>query len=142
MNSHTPPIAITTGEPAGIGPQISLLAALAWQAAHPQSPLVLIGDLFHLREVAQRFNIRAELTPSSALATLDDMSAAEKASILVVWHCPLFAPVNLGELDVGNAPYVLNTLDIALLGLKNGTFSAMVSVRSSASSNTVTQQFT
>ena len=126
MNSHTPPIAITTGEPAGIGPQISLLAALAWQAAHPQSPLVLIGDLFHLREVAQRFNIRAELTPSSALATLDDMSAAEKASILVVWHCPLFAPVNLGELNVGNAPYVLNTLDIALLGLKNGTFSAMV----------------
>ena len=126
MNSHTPPIAITTGEPAGIGPQISMLAALAWQASHPQSPLVLIGDLFHLREVAQRFQIQVELIPSTALTTWDGMSDAEKINTLVVWHCPLFAPVNLGELDVGNAPYVLNTLDIALLGLKNGTFSGMV----------------
>ena len=126
MNSHTPPIAITTGEPAGIGPQISMLAALAWQASHPQSPLVLIGDLFHLREVAQRFQIQVELIPSTALTAWDGMSDAEKTNTLVVWHCPLFAPVNLGELDVGNAPYVLNTLDIALLGLKNGTFSAMV----------------
>ena len=106
MNSNTPPIAITTGEPAGIGPQISMLAALAWQAADPQQPLILIGDLLHLREVAKRFQIQAELIPSTALASWDDMSAVEKASTLVVWHCPLFAPVNLGELDVGNAPYV------------------------------------
>jgi 4-hydroxythreonine-4-phosphate dehydrogenase len=54
------------------------------------------------------------------------MSDAEKATTLVVWHCPLFAHAQLGELDVANAPYVLNTLDIALLGLKNGNFSAMV----------------
>jgi 4-hydroxythreonine-4-phosphate dehydrogenase len=127
MNSHTPPIAITTGEPAGIGPQISMLAALAWQAAHPQHPLILIGDLLHLREVATTLSHPRRVDPlDRALATWDDMSAAEKASTLVVWHCPLFAPVNLGELDVGNAPYVLNTLDIALLGLKNGTFAAMV----------------
>ncbi len=120
------PIAITTGEPAGIGPQISLLAALAWQAAHPEQAIVLIGDLAHMRHVAQLFAPTAQLIPSAELAQKTLMSADEQARTISVWHCPLFAPVELGTLNPANASYVLNTLDIALHGLSHGTFSAMV----------------
>lgn len=129
-----PPIAVTTGEPAGIGPLISLLALKQWQATHttpehdaPAQPqVVLIGDLFHLREVAQRFALGVQLIPSTETERLTQMLPHERSATLVVWHCPLFSPVTLGELDVANATYVLNTLDIALHGLKNGVFSAMV----------------
>ena len=132
MTLLNPPIAITTGEPAGIGPLISLLALKQWQAAQtaasaPSEPaVVLIGDLFHLREVAHRFNLGVRLIPSTDSHTLTDLTWAERQHTLVVWHCPLFSPVTLGQLDVANATYVLNTLDIALHGLKNNVFSAMV----------------
>ena len=128
-----PPIAITTGEPAGIGPLISLLALKQWQATQTataastsQADVVLIGDLFHLRDIARRFNLGVHLIPSTESHTLTDLTWAERHNTLVVWHCPLFSPVTLGQLDVANATYVLNTLDIALHGLKNSTFSAMV----------------
>ena len=128
---NPPPIAITTGEPAGIGPLISLLALKQWHAEHANAlsaepTVVLIGDLFHLREVARRFHLNIELIPSTETHRLNDMTSVERAQTLVVWHCPLFSPVTLGELNVANATYVLNTLDIALHGLKNHAFSAMV----------------
>lgn len=127
----SPPIAVTTGEPAGIGPLISLLALKQWQATHPMQSsepprVVLIGDLFHLREVAQRFGLDIRLIPSTDIPHWLELPLNERQNTLVVWHCPLFSPVRLGELDVANATYVLNTLDIALHGLKSGTFSAMV----------------
>lgn len=128
---NPPPIAITTGEPAGIGSLISLLALKQWQATQTASAtsepsIVLIGDLFHLREVARRFNLGIRLIPSTDSHTLTDLTWAERHTTLVVWHCPLFSPVTLGQMNVANATYVLNTLDIALHGLKNGAFSAMV----------------
>ena len=124
--SPTPPIAITTGEPAGIGPLISLLALQKWQAAGHSQPCMLIGDLFHLRHITRQFNLLIRLIPSTEIDRLDEMTELERQNTLVVRHCPLFSPVTLGELNVANATYVLNTLDIALHGLKNNTFSAMV----------------
>ena len=128
---NPPPIAVTTGEPAGIGPLISLLALKQWQTSHAselsaEPTVVLIGDLFHLREIARRFNLGVHLIPSTEIHRLTDMTTDERQQTLVVWHCPLFSPVNLGKLNVANATYVLNTLDIALHGLKNNVFSAMV----------------
>lgn len=126
MNTQTPPIAITTGEPAGIGPLISLLALKQWQSEHIEPRFVLIGDLFHLRELAQRFGLGIDLIASTEMAQLNDYTEQELQTTLVVRHCPLFAPVVLGALDVANASYVLNTLDIALHGIKAGELSAVV----------------
>jgi 4-hydroxythreonine-4-phosphate dehydrogenase len=98
-----PKLAITTGEPAGIGPEISLAAL------EPPLPaeITLIGDTTLLRERGTRLRLTL---PSSA-------------SLL---HVALAAPAQPGTLDVRNARYVLATLDAAIDGCLAGRFDAMV----------------
>ena len=97
-----PLIAITSGEPAGIGPDICLqLATRNWPAR-----LVIIGDRALLAERAKGLGY--------------DVSA------LTIQHVPLRAPVVAGQCDPANAPYVLATLDAAIQGCQRGEFTAMV----------------
>ena len=67
MGSRLPVIAITVGEPAGIGPEISLLAA--WELRAQVRP-VLIGDAAYLAMVAHDLdkNIRLMGISQQALA--------------------------------------------------------------------------
>ncbi len=97
-----PVIAITSGEPAGIGPDICLhLQQRNWPAR-----LVVIGD-------RGLFEHRA--------ATLElDLTGLE------IRHVPLRRPATAGRLDPANAAYVLDTLDLALAGCNAGEYSAMV----------------
>jgi 4-hydroxythreonine-4-phosphate dehydrogenase len=94
-----PTIAVTTGEPAGIGPE--LCAALPLDAAGAR--IVLVGD----RGLLER-------------------SAGRRLSEDAVHHVPLAAAVTPGRLDPANARYVLGTLDAALDGCLAGRYSAMV----------------
>ncbi len=97
-----PLIAITSGEPAGIGPDICLqLATRNWPAR-----LVIIGDRALLAERAKGLGY--------------DVSA------LTIQHVPLRAPVVAGQCNPANAPYVLATLDAAIHGCQRGEFTAMV----------------
>lgn len=91
-------IALTTGEPAGIGPQIAV-AALDALAAGVEC--VLIGD--------RSLFAKAALPHGVSIA-----------------HVPLAAPVVAGRLDVRNARYVLATLDRAIGGAAAGEFDAVV----------------
>jgi 4-hydroxythreonine-4-phosphate dehydrogenase len=95
-------IAVTSGEPAGIGPDICL--ALAGRAFPAR--LVVLGDR----------------------GLLADRAAALGVSIdgLDIRHVPLRAPCVAGRLDVANARYVLDLLDSALAGCRSGEFAAMV----------------
>ena len=94
-----PTIAVTTGEPAGIGPELCVaLLAEPWECQ-----LVLIGD----RSMLER----------SAGRTLPDSC---------VIHVPLDAPSSPGRLDPANARYVLAVLDRAVDGCLDGRFDAMV----------------
>lgn len=97
-------IAITTGEPAGIGPEVSLRAAV-------ESPVAcdLLGD--------------AGLIESTARGL--DHAWPLPAHVQIV-HEPLAVPARPGKLDVRNAPYVLRLLDRALAGWRAGVYSAMV----------------
>lgn len=100
--SADPVIAITSGEPAGIGPDICLhLLQRHWPAR-----LVLIGDRELLRQRA-------------AALGLD-------AAGLEIRHVALRQPAAAGKLVTGNAGYVLETLDVALAGCVSGMYSAMV----------------
>lgn len=97
------PVAVTTGEPAGIGPEVSVKAAFA-----ADFPVTLIGDERFLRETAEKAGL-----PSAFPAN-------------VRFHnIPLAAPVVPGRLDVRNAPYVVETLKCACDGALAGTFSAV-----------------
>jgi 4-hydroxythreonine-4-phosphate dehydrogenase len=95
-------IAITSGEPAGIGPDICLrLAERAWPAR-----LVVLGD-------------RDLLAARAAQLGLD-------AGRIEIRHVTLQKPVLAGRLDPANARYVLDILDAALAGCIGGEYAAMV----------------
>ncbi len=108
-------IAVTIGEPAGIGPDLCVrLAEKSWPAR-----LVLIGDIELLRERARRLGAGVQFVPYS-------LGGAPGSSALDVAHFPLAAPAVPGRLDPANAKAVIATLDAALTGCSSGEFSAMV----------------
>ncbi len=118
-----PTIAITCGEPAGIGPEIAVRAA--WEC-RDQINCVLIGDAAFLVMVAQQIDPAISLSAVSLLAVRNDGLPRWPSSRLVVIDCPLAAHVVPGTLDVRNGRSVLQTLDIAIEGTRAGWFGAMV----------------
>ncbi|MBI5861550.1 MAG: 4-hydroxythreonine-4-phosphate dehydrogenase PdxA [Rhodocyclales bacterium] len=95
-------IVITSGEPAGIGPELCLrLAQRAWSL-----PLVVLGDRSLLAERAQAIRLDADS--------------------IEIRHVPLKKSALAGRLDPANARYVLDLLDAALAGCVSGEFAAMV----------------
>lgn len=107
------PLAITSGEPAGIGPDLCLqLAGLA-------QPLVVIADKSLLQQRAMQLGINVALhdyTPATP-------HAPNKLSVL---HIPVACPAQAGKLDPANGSYVLATLRRAVQGCQSGEFSGMV----------------
>ena len=99
---NSPTIAITSGEPAGIGPDLCVLLAREKFAAN----IVVLGD--------------ADLLASRAAALGINISHLRIESAAVS------APVVAGRLDAANSPYVLNLLDRALGGWRSGEYAAMV----------------
>jgi 4-hydroxythreonine-4-phosphate dehydrogenase len=113
--SARPTIAVTSGEPAGIGPDLCVrLAEKRWPAR-----MVLIGDIEWLRERARRLGAGVRLVPYMRGDTAP-------AAAIEVAHCPLAAKVIGGAPDPANARAVLATLDIAIDGCVSGAFAAMV----------------
>ncbi|MBL8470391.1 MAG: 4-hydroxythreonine-4-phosphate dehydrogenase PdxA [Rhodocyclaceae bacterium] len=110
-----PTIAITSGEPAGIGPD--LCAALARR--DNSARLVLLGD----RELLVG-RARATGVPLVLRDYAPDNAALP--DIIEVLHLPLAAAVAAGRLDRANARYVLSLLDRAIDGCQSGEFAAVV----------------
>lgn len=110
-----PLIAVTSGEPAGIGPELCLrLNELTVDAR-----LVLLADRVLLRQRA------AALGLDVALRDYRPGQAAQ-SGVLDVLHVPLIRPAQPGRLDPANGTYVLALLDRALAGCRSGEFAAMV----------------
>ncbi len=108
-------LAITPGEPAGIGPE--LLARLA--GAERNSAWVAIADADLMLRAAARVGVTLRLDDH-----LDAPSTA--AGRLTVLHTPLGAEEVPGRLAVDNAPYVIETLTRAADGCLDGTFAGVV----------------
>ena len=107
-----PLIAVTSGEPAGVGPELcAQLATRSWPAR-----VVIVGDIELIAARAGRTRV-VEYTGGSA---------SGDGPQLEVLHVPCAAPAVAGQLDVSNAPYVLNVLDAALERCLSGEFGAMV----------------
>jgi 4-hydroxythreonine-4-phosphate dehydrogenase len=104
-----PTVAVTAGEPAGIGPEI---CAALHDAALP-ARIVVIAD-------RQLLQARTGFTwPDFAGGCHGE---AGSASVL---HVPLAAPSIAGKPHAANAAYVLRTLGIACDGCADGMFDAM-----------------
>lgn len=115
MGSKLPVIALTSGEPAGIGPDLALMLARADFPAR----IVVIGDEEMLAARCRALGLTASLCRyvATGLASSD---------ALEIDHVPLAHPARPGHLDAANGPYVLATLDRAIDGCLAGEFDAMV----------------
>ncbi|MGH8501522.1 MAG: 4-hydroxythreonine-4-phosphate dehydrogenase PdxA [Gammaproteobacteria bacterium] len=111
-------IAITPGEPAGIGPDIVLEIARRKQRAE----LVAIADPEVLRERARHLGVSVELVIFEA----DQPRQAARPGQLKVLSVPARALTRPGTLDPVNANYVLETLRLAVDGCLRGEFDALV----------------
>ncbi|MFN2328407.1 MAG: 4-hydroxythreonine-4-phosphate dehydrogenase PdxA [Chromatocurvus sp.] len=112
-------IAVTAGEPAGIGPDILLTTAMQPQPA----PLIAIADRELLADRARSLNLDIRLLDAPGPGSEHTFYPP---GTLAVRHCPARAPVAAGRLNPDNAAYVLETLDIAIAGCMSGEFSALV----------------
>ncbi|SEP62932.1 4-hydroxythreonine-4-phosphate dehydrogenase [Ectothiorhodospira magna] len=119
MTPIVPRIAITPGEPAGIGPD--LVVMLAQQPSPAQR--VVIGDPKVLQARAKALKHPLTLIPFDP----ERPPRADAAGTLtVVEDCHTAAPVRAGHLDPANGAYVLQTLERATDGCMAGTFDALV----------------
>ncbi|MEW5887672.1 MAG: 4-hydroxythreonine-4-phosphate dehydrogenase PdxA [Pseudomonadota bacterium] len=109
------PIVITTGEPAGIGPDISLMLA-SWRAP---ARLVLLGDRPLLEERARLLGVTVRFADYAP-------GRPAREGALEVLHVPLAEPCRAGRLSPKNSRYVLALLDRAIAGCMSGEFGAMV----------------
>ena len=121
--ARRPVLAITTGEPAGIGPEIAIRAA--W-ALREEANCVLLGDAAFLSLTA------ASIDPDISLVALSTMALRNSGlphfgpQRVAVIDVPLGVHVVPGTLDANNGRAVLATLDLAIEGIQAGWFEAMV----------------
>lgn len=115
MTPTLPVLALTAGEPAGIGPD--LCVALSRQALPCR--LSVLGDVDVLRARAVQLGLAVDFIGGEAVPV-------HRPGALHVRHIPVAAPVAAGALDTRNAVHVLALLDAALAGCMNGAYHALV----------------
>ena len=123
MTHPAPLLAITAGEPAGIGPDLCLqLAQLPHvQTLAHQQMLVVLGDKNLLRQRAALLGLDVQLHDYES-----QQRAPLPAGHLCVLHIPTAQPVQAGKLNPANSQYVLDLLTRALQGCQSGEFAGMV----------------
>ena len=97
------PILISSGEPAGIGPDICL------QLADTTLPVVVVGDLNLLKTRAKQLMLKIKWIDYNSVS---EMTFAK--GTLIVYHIPCPHQVICGQLNVQNTSYVLNILDTCI----------------------------
>jgi 4-hydroxythreonine-4-phosphate dehydrogenase len=118
VSTQLPCIAITAGEPAGIGPDLCVMLA--------QQPLnakvVVIADSDMLIARATQLNLPLQILPFNSNYLKQHLGDGS----LTVLNCAVNNTVAAGVLDSHNSQYVLDTLKTAALGCVNHEFDAMV----------------
>jgi len=115
---YVPRIVITSGEPAGIGPDACVVLAQSdWPA-----DIVVAGDASLLAATAGALGLPLSVEHYAA----SQRSAAHRAGSLKVLHIPTAQPVIAGQPDARNGGYVIEMLNRACDGCMNGEFAAMV----------------
>jgi len=123
-------LAVTTGEPAGIGPEIAVSAAHACShlPEFADVRIVLLGDARLLAERARAFSISTPLLPYRGLSAGSPgvSGSAIPVGMPEVLDCPLEVECVAGRTDARNAPALLRMLDRAIDGALAGEFAALV----------------
>ena len=118
MNKDRLRLALTPGEPAGIGPDLTVM--LAQQAREHE--VVAVADHSLLLARARELGLPLSIRPFDA----ETRPRADAPGSLCVAEVTMAEAAIAGELNAHNAPYVLRTLDVAVDGCRDGRFDAMV----------------
>lgn len=111
-------VAVTAGEPAGIGPDLVIqLAQQSWPVE-----LVVCADKGMLQQRAAQLGLSVQLHDYEPLSP----PQPQQAGTLSVAHIPCAAPVVAGTLNEANGAYVVATLERACQGNLDGEFAAVV----------------
>jgi 4-hydroxythreonine-4-phosphate dehydrogenase len=117
VKARGPAIVVTSGEPAGVGPDLCLaLADRAWPCR-----LAIAADPALMQARCTAIGARVEL-----LTVDPDAIAQHRPGTLQIVAAAASAPVVAGRLDVRNADYVLALLRHAAAGCQSGRYDAMV----------------
>jgi 4-hydroxythreonine-4-phosphate dehydrogenase len=119
MATH-PTLAITSGEPAGIGPELIAMLAERHAQLHFSARLVVLGDETLLAERARRIGAKPRY------ARYDPLAFAPIGRAIEVWHQPLAAPAVPGHPDPTNARSVLSMLEAGCDACATGAMAALV----------------
>jgi 4-hydroxythreonine-4-phosphate dehydrogenase len=121
MTRARKPLALTLGDPAGIGPDISLLAFAA-RKDEPIPPFVLLGDADVLASRARALGLAIDVE------TIEDPGRAPAlfATALPVLPVSVAATVVAGHPDQGAAPAVQHSIERAVALVVEGAASAIV----------------
>lgn len=121
-----PPLALTMGEPAGIGGEIALKAwSIARGAARADGavpPFVLLDDPARLEALAARLGLPVPVRAVGSMAE----GAALFSTALPVLPQPLAVPVTPGRPDPANGAAVIASIDRAVDLVRRGEASAVV----------------
>ncbi|WP_106477447.1 4-hydroxythreonine-4-phosphate dehydrogenase PdxA [Phytohalomonas tamaricis] len=118
-----PVVALTAGEPAGIGPE--LIAALACQGfgkKRARARFVAVADPALLAARASALGLALTIRECDTNQPVQEFTAG----VLDVWPVTLSQSSQAGKLDVANSDYVLKTLDVAIEACLHGRAQAMV----------------
>ena len=121
MDSAERPLALTLGDPAGIGPDITLLAFQA-RLSTAVPPFVLIGDPAVLAERARTLGLTAKIEPVDAPAATPSLFA----KALPVLPVPIGGNVVAGCPDSAAAGAVRQSIEQAVALVRSGEASAVV----------------
>ena len=111
-------IALTPGEPAGIGPDLCIQLSQQKQCCE----LILIADPDLLTQRAKQLSLNISINLFNATKT----PQPNKTGTITVLPVDLKDKVCCGTLNTKNSPYVIETIEKATQGCLNGVFDAMV----------------
>lgn len=120
----TPPIAVSCGEPAGIGPDIILTAFAKAQAGElTLPPFVVFGDPGTLAARAEALGLTIDLAEIDNLARLHPNSLNDRLTVCPV---PVAAKVEMGVLNPQNGAAVIGAIDQSVAAVAGGRARALV----------------
>ena len=122
LMADQPIIGITVGDPAGIGPEISL-KALADRSIEASGRPVLIGDLDHLRTEARRFQIEREIVPFDPRQPPEGVEVINLANI----DEPIEPGVESPVTGRASAQYILRAVELWQQGAIDAVCTAPIS---------------
>lgn len=118
-------IAITTGEPAGVGPELTARALADAATRWPDARFTVLGDAGLI--AARAAAVGLDWTRMTAAGGGAHVANAHVANAHVaVAHRALAAPAEAGKLNPANGRYVLDLLDAAIDGALAGEYDAIV----------------